>query len=271
VPLVEVNAARVHVTDTGAPPGHPDAPVVVLGHSLLFSTSMWRHQIEALRASYRCVAIDWRGQGETPPTDHGYDMDALYADAVGVIEGLGVGPVHYAGLSMGGFVGLRLAARRPDLIRTLTLIDTSAGPEDPEKVSRYRLLATIYGLVGLRPLRSQVAPIMFSRAFLATGSGREVQARWLAELGRQTRRGTKGAIRGVTDRVPVRDELGTIAAPTLVVHGTGDAAIPVAEAEAMAAAIPGARLELLSDVGHVSALEAPDAVTEMLVTFLGAG
>jgi pimeloyl-ACP methyl ester carboxylesterase len=198
-------------------------------------------------------------------------MDALYADAVGVIEGLGVGPVHYAGLSMGGFVGQRLAARRPDLVRSLTLIDTSAGPEDPEKVSRYRLLATIYGLVGFRPLLSQVAPIMFSRPFLATDAGREVQRQWVAELGRQTRRGTKGAIRGVTDRTPIHDELGAITAPTLVLHGTGDAAIPTEKAEEIAAAIPGSRLELLPDVGHVSALEAPDAVTEMLVTFLGAG
>jgi pimeloyl-ACP methyl ester carboxylesterase len=135
VPLLQLDGARVNITDTGAPPGRPDAPVVVLGHGLLFSTTMWRHQVDALRATYRCVAVDWRGQGATPPAP-AYDMDSLYADLVGVIEHLDGGPVHYAGLSMGGFVGLRLAARRPDLVRSLTLIDTSAGPEDPEKVSR---------------------------------------------------------------------------------------------------------------------------------------
>lgn len=269
MPLLELNRVRVNITDTGDPAGRPDAPVVVFGHGLLFSTTMWRHQVEALRASHRCVAVDWRGQGATPPAP-AYDMEALYDDLVGVIEHLDVGPVHYAGLSMGGFVGLRLAARRPDLVRSLTLIDTSAGPEDPEKVARYRLLATVYGLVGLRPLRGQVAPIMFSRRFLATPAGKDVVATWSHELARQDRRGTKGAIRGVTDRLPVVDEIGAITAPTQVIVGGGDVATPVDRAEVVAATIPGATLDVLPGVGHVSALEAPDAISEKLTAFLAA-
>lgn len=270
MPLVDVNGIQVNLSDTGAPPDRPDAPVLVLGHGLLFSTTMWRFQVAELRATYRCVAVDWRGQGDTPATADGYDMDTLYADLVGVVEGLDVGPVHYAGLSMGGFVGLRLAARRPDLVRSLTLIDTSAGPEDPEKISRYRLLASIYGLVGMRPLLGQVAPIMFSRPFLATPVGRQVVETWTSELRRQDRRGTKAAIRGVTDRLPVVDEISRITAPTLVIVGDGDVATPVAKAETIASNIPGARLEVLPGVGHVSTLEAPDPVSEMLVTALAA-
>lgn len=268
--LVEVNGTQVNIVDTGAPPGRPDAPTVVLGHGLLFSTTMWRHQVEALRASYRCVAIDWRGQGDSPPSDAGYDMDTLYADAVGVIEHLGVGPVHYVGLSMGGFVGMRVAARRPDLVRSLTLIDTSAAPEDPDKVSRYRLLARVYRVVGPGPLLGRIAPIMFSEGFLATDEGQAVRTQWLAEMQRQTRRGTTGAVRGVTDRLPVADEIGAITAPTLVVVGSADPATPVAKAEAIAEAIPGARLHVLPGVGHVSALEAPAAVNELVLPFLAA-
>jgi pimeloyl-ACP methyl ester carboxylesterase len=268
MPLLSVNGAQVNITDSGAPPGRPDAPTVVMGHGLLFSTSMWRHQTEALRSTYRCVAVDWRGQGGTPPGAGGYDMDSLYDDLVGVIEHLGVGPVHYAGLSMGGFVGQRLAARRPDLVRSLTLVDTSAGPEDPEKISRYRLLATIYGLVGMRPLLGQVAPIMFSPAFLATPEGKATVNTWVSELRRQDRRGTKSAIRGVTDRLPILDEIPRITAPTQVVVGSADVATPVAKAEAIVAAVPGARLEILPGVGHVSTLEAPGAVTDVLAGFL---
>jgi 3-oxoadipate enol-lactonase len=189
MPLVSANGVQIHLTDTGAAPGLPDAPVVVFGHGLLFSGWMFQAQMEALRPSYRCVAIDWRGQGKTPPTDDGYDMDTLYADAAAVIEGLDVGPVHYAGLSMGGFVGMRLAARRPDLLRSLVLLDTSAGPEDPEKVSRYRLLATVYGLIGMRPLRSQVNPIMFARGSLASAAFKPVVDEWYSQLGSQDRRG----------------------------------------------------------------------------------
>lgn len=267
MPLLSVNGVEVNITDTGAPPGRPDAPVLVLGHGLLFSTTMWRDQVAALRSTYRCVAVDWRGQGASPPAAD-YSMDTLYADLVGVIEHLDAGPVHYAGLSMGGFVGQRLAARRPDLVRSLTLIDSSAGPEDPDKVARYRLLATIYGLVGLRPLRGRVAPIMFSEAFLRTPEGERVVATWTSELRRQERRAVKGAIHGVTDRPPVLDELGAVTAPTLVVVGSADVATPVAKAEAIAAAIPGARLEVIPGVGHVSTLEAPTAVTALMQDFL---
>jgi pimeloyl-ACP methyl ester carboxylesterase len=270
VSLLDVNGIRLNVVDTGPPAGRPDAPVVVLGHGLLFSTTMWRHQVEALRPTYRCVALDWRGQGGTPATADGYDMDTLYADAVALIEHLDVGPVHYAGLSMGGFVGLRLAARRPDLVRSLTLIDTSAGPEDPANVGRYKLLASLYRLLGWRPLRSRVAPIMFSAEFLATSQGREVVETWSAELGQQGRRGTQQAILGVVNRLAVDDEVPAIKVPTMLISGSEDVATPTDRADAIADVLPDVESVTLAGVGHVSALEAPDAVTEALLPFLAA-
>src|SRR5262245_30544489 len=126
MPTLKTDGATVAYTDTGAPPDHPDARTIVFGHGLLFSGWMLRDQIADLRDTFRCVTIDWRGQGETPAATSGYDMDTLAADARALIEHLDVGPVHYAGLSMGGFVGQRLAARHPELIRSLTLLDTSA-------------------------------------------------------------------------------------------------------------------------------------------------
>jgi len=240
----------------------------VLGHGLLFSTTMWRHQIELLKTDYRCVAVDWRGQGGTPPTATGYDMDTLYADLVALVEHLDVGPVHYAGLSMGGFVGQRLAARRPDLVRSLVLVDTSAGPEDPDKVSRYRLLATVYGLLGFGPLKGQVAPIMFSPAWLKTPAGQQTVATWVAELAPLQRKGVKNAIRGVVDRVGIADELSAITAPTLVIVGSEDIATTPAKAETIAAGIKDSRLEVLSGVGHVSALEDPARTGALMQEFL---
>jgi 3-oxoadipate enol-lactonase len=266
--LVTVNGIQLNISDSGAPAGNPDAPVLVLGHGLLFSTTMWRHQIEALKSTYRCVAVDWRGQGATPPTPDGYDMDTLAADLIALIEHLEVGPVHYAGLSMGGFVGQRLAARRPDLVRSLILIDTSSGPEDPDKVSRYRLLAAIYGLFGMKPLLGQVAPIMFTPTYIATTAGSATVATWVGELRSTNRRGIKKAIRGVTDRLPIVDEIGRITAPTLVLVGAEDVATPVAKAERIAHGIPGAQLIVMPGVGHVSTLESPALVTGLMTEFL---
>ena len=266
--LVAVNGIQLNIHDTGAPEGKPDAPVLVMGHGLLFSTTMWRHQIDALSSDYRCIAVDWRGQGATPPTASGYDMDTLYADLVALIEHLGVGPVHYAGLSMGGFVGQRLAARRPDLVRSLILIDTSSGPEDPDKVSRYGLLAKIYGLFGFRPLKGQVAPIMFTPGWLKTPAGKETVRVWADELAPLDRKGVKGAILGVVDRVPVTEELAAITAPTLVIVGSEDSATTPAKAEVIAAGIKDSRLEVLAGAGHVSTLEDPDGVTALMREFL---
>lgn len=269
MPLVAVNGAQVYITDTGNPAGNPQAPVVVFGHGLLFSGRMFQAQIERLQPSYRCVTIDWRGQGKTPATADGYDMETLFADAVAIIDQLGAGPVHYVGLSMGGFVGIRLAARRPELIRSLSLLDTSAGPEDPDNVKQYRLLAAIYRWVGMSPLKGRVKPLMFGPTFLADPASKAAVDRWENELRNVDRSGMKKAILGVTDRLPVVDELESISVPTLVVVGMDDVATPVAKAEVLVAGIAGSTLKTVPDCGHSSTVEQPDILADLLEDFLG--
>ncbi len=268
--LIEANGVRINVRDTGTPDGNPTAPTVVFGHGLLFSGHMFAPQIERLKSSFRCVTIDWRGQGKTPATPAGYDMDTLSDDAAAVIEGLGVGSVHYVGLSMGGFVGMRLAARRPDLIRSLALLDTSAGPEDADKVKQYRLLASIYRWVGMKPLEGKVKPLMFGPAFLASPDSRPAVTEWKAVLSEVDRVGMKKAIQGVTDRLPIAGELGAITAPTLIVVGEDDVATPVAKAEMIAAGINRSVLKRVPDCGHSSTLEQPEVLADLLEEFLTA-
>ncbi len=266
--LIEVNGVRVNVEDTGAPAGKPDAPVVVFGHGLLFSGHMFRAQIERLQGSYRCVTIDWRGQGKSPAAADGYDMDTLFTDAAAIIEGLGVGAVHYVGLSMGGFVGMRLAARRPDLIRSLTLLDTSAGPEDADKIKQYRLLASIYRWVGMGPLEGKVKPLMFGPTFLAGDAAKAGVDEWKTVLKGCDRVGMKKAIHGVCDRLPIVDELGAIPTPTLIVVGEDDVATPVHKAETIAAGIAGSTLKKVPHCGHSSTVEQPEALADLVEEFL---
>jgi pimeloyl-ACP methyl ester carboxylesterase len=267
VPHADVNGIRFHHTDTGEP--FPGAPTLVMGHGLLFSGWMFHPQVEALRDRYRCITVDWRGQGDTPAASDGAaDMDSLTADLVALLDHLGLGAVHYAGLSMGGFVGMRLAARHPERVRSLVLLDTSAGPEDPDKVKKYRLLARVYRWLGMGPVRSQVESIMFGPHLLASPRRAEVVGPWMAKLATVDRRGMRAAILGVTDREPVAPELGRITAPTLVVVGADDVATPVAKSEAIVAAIPGARLEVVADAGHSSTIEQPEAVTRVIEEFL---
>jgi 3-oxoadipate enol-lactonase len=271
MPIAHVNGVDVHYTDTGTPPGRPDAATVVFGHGLLFSGWMFKDQIEALEDAYRCVAIDWRSQGGSPVARSGHDMDTLTLDLVALLDELGLGPVHYVGLSMGGYVGMRFAARHPDRLLSLTLLDTDAGPEDPQVRPRYRMLANVFRIVGPGPIRKQIEPIMFGPTFRDDPAGRVVIDEWLTMLKKSNRAGMRRAVLGITERLPVEHELGGIRARTLVAVGADDVATVPAKSEAVVAAIDGAKLEIVPNAGHSSTLEQPAELTRLIREHLAAG
>lgn len=268
MPTLTVDGAAVAYSDTGVPDGRSEARTVVFGHGLLFSGWMFAAQIEVLRPDYRCIAIDWRGQGESPPARSGYDMDTLTGDAVALIERVVGEPVHYAGLSMGGFVGQRVAARRPELVRSLTLLDTSAEPEDPIAALRERVLALVYRYVGIAPVRRPVEKLIFGPAFRADPRFEPAVAEWIRRLSQCDRGATRQAVLAVANRAGVTDEIAAIKAPTLVIVGEQDAAAPPKRSRTIAELIPGARLEIVPNCGHSSTVEQPEAVAALLQKFL---
>jgi pimeloyl-ACP methyl ester carboxylesterase len=247
----------------------PDAPAVVFGHGLLFGGWMFRAQVTALKGRYRCVTIDWRGQGESPADRGGYDMDSLACDAGTLITALGIAPVHWVGLSMGGFVGQRLAARQGELLRSLTLLGTSADAEEPAKARERARLALFQVLFGMRPILGRVKPLLFGPAFLSDPASAELTGEWLRRLGETRRTGIRKAVLGVAERAPVAAEIGRITVPTLVVVGADDRATPPEHARRIASHVPGARLRVVPDCGHSSTLEQPDAINALLTEFLG--
>src|SRR5438067_12802881 len=97
-------------------------------------------------------------------------MDPLARDGEQIVERLAAGPCHFVGLSMGGFIGMRLAARRPELLRSLALLDTAADPEPLLNRPKYAAMAAMSRLVGFGPFVSQVERIMFGKSFLADPS-----------------------------------------------------------------------------------------------------
>jgi len=276
MPTLRREGATIHYTDTGVPDGRPHADTVVFGHGLLFSGWMFHRQIAALRRRYRCVAIDWRGHGDSTASTSGYDIDTLTADAVALIELLAVGSVHYVGVSMGGFVGLRIGARRPELLRSLALLDTSAEAEDGATAGRYRLMARIYRFTGITPLRRIVARLMFGPSFLADAASRSTLDEWQSRLRHCSRAAISDAVRAVAARASVEQEITAITVPTLVVVGADDIPTPPQKAQRIAELIPGAHLVQLPHCGHSSSLEQPEVITQLLCAFysrrrLGAG
>ena len=241
---------------------------IVFSHGLLFDGEMFAAQVDALASRYRCIWYDHRGQGKSDVTRGGYDMDTLSDDAARLIETLDAGPCHFCGLSMGGFVGMRLAIRRPELIRSLMLLETSADPEPEENVPRYRRLRFVARWFGPGVVADRVLPIMFGQKFLDDPRRHGERDAWVRRIRGVDRVGLARAVDGVIDREGVHDRLGEIGCPTLVVVGDQDVATVPAKAERIHAGIPGSRLVVIPGAGHSSSIEEPEAVTATLRDFL---
>lgn len=265
MPLLEVNGTSLYYEDTG--PGST-GETIAFSHGLLWSTEMFAPQVAALRDRYRCIAWDHRGQGKSAADHrHTIGMELVWQDACALLDKLAVSPVHFAGLSMGGFVAMRAAARRPDLVRSLILIETTAGPEPLENIPRYRLLLKIYRAFGPKPTANKVAQIMLGKTILADPQRKAEVARFVKLM--SSRRDIWRATNGVIDRAHIAaDELARITAPTLVIVGDEDVATPREKAEHLASSIRDARLVVIPGAGHSSSVEEPVAVTRAIERFL---
>ena len=264
MPKLTVNNAKLHFEEHGAGP-----ETIVLAHGLLWSGRMFDDQVNALKDRYRCITFDFRGQGQSEITESGYDIDTHGEDAAALIEALQCAPCHFLGLSMGGFVGMRLAIRRPGLLKSLMLVETSADPEPEENIGRYRLLNFVARWFGLRLVADRVMPIMFGAKFLRDPGRREQRHEWRERMIANHRVGITRAVNGVIDRAGVHDQLDGITTPTLIIVGDQDVATVPAKAERMHARIRGSRLVVIPGAGHTSTVEEPRAVNAALEEFLG--
>lgn len=229
---------------------------------------MFEKQIDVLQERYRCITIDFRGQGKSQVTQDGYDMDSLTADCVALMMALNCAPCHFAGLSMGGFVGMRLAIRHPELIQSLILIETTADPEPRESLSQYRIMAFIARWFGLGLVINRVMPIMFGQKFLDDDTRKKQRQYWKREILSNDRMGVFRALQGVLNRKGVYDELDKISAPTLIIVGNLDVATEPEKSDRIHARIPNSKLVIIPGAGHTSTIEEPDAVNAALVDFL---
>jgi len=262
MPFATVNGARIHYVESGS------GPAVVFSHGLFWSGRMFEAQLAALSDRYRCIAFDHRGQGSSEITAGGYDMDALSEDAAKLIEQLGAGPCHWVGLSMGGFVGMRLAARRPELIRSLSLLNTAADPEPRANVGRYKIMGTIARAVGLRPFANIAMKAMFGKTFLADPARVAQKVELRGRIVANRRAGAVRSLYAVVDRSGIESELSKIRVPTLVIAGEEDLSVVPARAQRTAAAIAGAAFQLIPRAGHSSTMEEPAAVSAALRAFI---
>lgn len=263
MPHLTANGVKLYYEDSGQ-----GAETIVFSHGLLWSGRMFAEQVRHLKSRYRVITYDHRGQGRSEAAPTGYDMDALTEDALALMDGLGIERCHFAGLSMGGFVALRLATRHPERIQSLILMETTAQPEPEENVPRYRMLNNIVKLMGPWAVKKPVMKIMFSQAFLQNPARKAERHRWEKELTANKRSITR-AVQGVIDREGVPPEaLAAIQCPTLIIVGEQDVATVPAKSEYLHEHIPNSMLVRIPNAGHTSSVEEPEAVNTAIDEFL---
>jgi pimeloyl-ACP methyl ester carboxylesterase len=254
----------VHYLDEGA-----GDQAVVFVHGFPFQASMWEPQIPvAVQAGRRVVVPDLPGFGRSavPAERSAYSIDR-YADLVAALVGeLGLGRVVLVGLSMGGYIALAVTRRHPEVPAGLVLADTRADPDTPEgRQTRSDQQALVEERGDVTPLVDGLLTKLLAEA----GPRHAEVGAVLGDMMRQTATaGWIGALEAMKQRGDQTDLLPSISVPTLVVVGEGDALAPVDVAEAMAKAIPGARLEVVPDAGHVANLENPEVFNRAFSEFL---
>jgi 3-oxoadipate enol-lactonase len=263
LPHIVIHGARLYYEDHGVGP-----QTLLFAHGLLWSGKMFAKQVAMLQPRYRCITFDWRGQGQSAVTRDGYDMESLYADTVALMDALHIETCHFVGLSMGGFIGMRLAARRPDLVTSLILIGTSADPEPAANIPKYRMLNLVARWFGFGLVANRVMAIMFGQKFLRDPARQQECAEWRRQLFANHRIGITRATSGVIARHGVYDELHAITAPTLILVGDQDVATVPATAQRMHERITRSQLTIIPGAGHTSTVEEPEAINTAILTFL---
>ena len=247
--------------------GDPAAPAMLLIGGSEASMDWWEDEFcERLAAGGRhVIRYDTRDTGRSTTFPVGrppYAGDALFDDAVGVLDALGIASAHVVGMSMGGGIAQHVAVEHPERVASLTLIATTpdgpggaehpglppmsdelaakfaeGGDDTPDWGDREAVIAYYLGgermLAGTIPVDEEAIRRMAGRAWDRSPNPASAQNHWQLSAG-----------------ASIRDRLGEISVPTLVLHGTADPLLPYPHGEALAREIPGARLVPLDGMGH---------------------
>lgn len=245
--------------------GSPDTPAVLLLNSLGSTLAMWERQVPELAEHFLVVRCDTRGHGESPVPPGPYVIDDLVDDAVALLDNLDIERAHVAGLSLGGMVALRFAARDPERVDRLALLCTSAHVGSPETWAERAATVRAQGT-------GAIADTVVARWLTDARRASDPQTTdYLREMIAQTPADGYAACCDVIRETDLRDDLAEITAPTLVVAAADDPSLPPVHQQVIAAGIPGSRLLEIAECAHLAAVDQPEAVTDALVEHFSEG
>ncbi|MFO7548776.1 MAG: alpha/beta fold hydrolase [Acidimicrobiia bacterium] len=234
--------------------------VALFIHGFPLDHRMWLDQLIALSRHRRCVAVDLRGHGASPWVgDAVHSPELLADDLAAVIEAITLEGADVVALSMGGYVALALAERRPELVRTLTLIDTRSGSDTDQTRTGRDTMAEVAATEGTGRVAADMIPRL-----VAAGAGVLVRARLRTMIEETPAETMVADLRGMRDRPDRTQVLATLEAPLAVLVGEHDAITPPEEAAAMAES-GGVTARVIPGAGHMSPMEHPEAVNRWVL------
>jgi 3-oxoadipate enol-lactonase len=262
LPVIERDGIRISFDDKGS--GSP----VVLTHSYFCSGEMWRELVPQLVEAYRVVNVDLRGHGKSSAIGAPFSLYDLVDDIVRVLDSLDIERAAWAGLSVGGMVSMRAALTVPDRVAGLLLLDTHAGVETRMRRVKYAAMRTIARQFGLGAVLPAISRLMFGPT--TRRMNRQLVSEWEEKFRSADLMSMLLYARCLVNRDSIVSRLGEVSVPALVIVGEEDAALPVYCAEEIAAGLPDARLVVVPEAGHLSALEQPTIIADEMCRFLRA-
>jgi 3-oxoadipate enol-lactonase len=239
-----------------------DAPVLVLGNSMGTTAAVWEPQLAQFRRHFRLLRYEYPGHGGSAAPPGPYTVGELGAAVLGLLDEHGIGRARYCGISLGGMVGMWLAANAPDRIDALAACCTSAYlPPAPFWAGRAQQARA----EGTGPIAEQVVSRWFTPEFAAREP--DVPASFVAGLAQVAAEGYAGCCEAI-GAMDLRPSLPAITAPTLVIAGAEDPATPPWHGAVIASAIPEARLAVVRGAAHLASVSAPGQVGCGVLGFL---
>ncbi|CAN5136154.1 3-oxoadipate enol-lactonase [soil metagenome] len=256
--MTEQETAKLHHEIEGL----EDAPVLVLANSLGTTLGMWDDQAPTFSERFKLVRFDNRGHGKSSVPEAPYAIEDLGRDALAMLDELGIERFSFCGLSIGGMTGMWLASEVPERVERLVLCCTSAllGPRETwdERIS-------VSMSDGVGALEDGALDRWFTPQFRA--SRPETMERIGKDLRETPAEGYAGCCAAIRD-MDLRDRLGSIQAPTLIISGSDDPATPPDHGKFVHGGISGSEFVVVEPAAHLANIEQPEKVNRAILDHL---
>lgn len=243
--------------------GPDDAPVILFSNSLGTTSEMWQPQRNALISHYRILRYDVPGHGASAPDGQTRSLEQLGRKVLSLLDNLGIGRVHFCGISMGGLTGLWLARFHPQRLITLTVANSAAKIGES---AAWQQRAALVRQQGMTAITEGAAERWFTWAFSERASATVKSL--ISQLSTCDAESYADCCEALAT-ADLRHELAAISLPVLVIAGRDDKVTTVADTDAIVAQIPGAKRVVLPAL-HLSSVEVWLAFNRALQSFIDA-